>query len=641
MKKRKYIKKQVKKTFNLHPKNKTYTGIIRGNKKGFAFLERENGEDFYIQSTALNGAQHGDKVSVRLLHGDRAEVVRILSRGTEVMVGTVSRDGNRILFIPDNQNYFSNIVLTDKNVKEGEKVAIRIDEYPRGKLPRGHILKRIGKSGDPQTEELAIIYANGFKENFSQTAEQEASTYSFSEEDYKDRRDYRSLLTITIDGDDSKDFDDAISLEERDYGFVLFVHIADVSHFVREGSQVDIEAYERATSVYLPFKCYPMLPTALCNDLCSLVPNTDRLAVTVVMYFDKSGVRQRWDVKKSVIRSDYRMTYGEVKGILEGDGELRYRYNELCPMLDNCARLASLLKARRDLRGSIDFSTRETRISLSETGIEIVGRESDVATSLIEEFMLAANETVAEALTERGFPSLYRVHKEPSADKLASLQSFAESLGISPPHGTLNPDNVCDFIRFAKERPGGELVCDVGVRSMQKAEYDKENIGHYGLASKCYCHFTSPIRRYPDIVQHRLIKALILGKKPSPTEMAEKLEAMGAHCSEMERSAERAEREMADYYKTLYMSQHIGEEFEGVISGVINSGVFVELANTVEGFVSTTALPFDNYVLNPAHYLLKGKSYSYRLGDRLRIKVLSVNLEKRRIDFKLAEEFEI
>ena len=638
MRKRNYVKKKVKKTYTLYPQNKTYVGIVRGNKKGFAFLERDNGEDFYIQSSALHGAQHGDKVSVRLIHGDRAEVVRILSRGNTVMIGTALRDGNRVLFIPDNQNYFSNVVLSDKGVKDGEKVAIKIDEYPRGKLPRGHIVKRMGKAGDPQTEELSVIYANGFKENFSPTAEREASAFAFSEEDYKDRRDYRSLLTITIDGDDSKDFDDAISLEKRDYGYVLYVHIADVSHFVREGSSVDAEAYERATSVYLPFKCYPMLPDSLCNNLCSLLPNTDRLAVTVVMYFDENGARKRWDVKKSVIRSDYRMTYSKVKKMLEGDLELRESYGEtLCELLDNSAHLASLLKARRDERGSIDFTAKETRITLTENGIEVVGRESDIATSLIEEFMLSANETVAEALTEREFPSMYRVHKEPSADKLAILQSFAESMGLSSPYGDLTPENVCDFINFVKDKPGGELVCNIGIRSMQKAEYDNQNLGHYGLASKCYCHFTSPIRRYPDIVQHRMIKALIVGKKPNVGAMEEKLVTMSAHCSLMERAAEKAEREMADYYKALYMQQRIGKEFDGIISGVISSGIFVELENTVEGFVSINALPFDNYVYNPAHYLLKGVSNSYKLGDKVRIKVVSVNLEKKKIDFNLSE----
>ncbi len=631
----------MKKNFTTYSKKTTFKGILRGNKRGFAFLIREDGgNDIFLPHSALKGAQHGDTVIVRLIRGDEGEVEKIVERGVKTVVGTVKKEKNRILLLPDDECYYSDVTLLErKDLKNGQKAAAEIIEYPKGKLPRAKVTKILGKSGDRKAEELSCLYSYGFTEGFGKEAENYAAKLSITDKDYEGREDFRKLTTITVDGDDAKDFDDAISVVSvKGGGFTLYVHIADVSNFVTPRNPIDDEAYARTTSVYFPGKAYPMLPEALCNNLCSLLPEEDRLTLTAVMDFTATGIKKQCRVVKSVIRSDYRMTYSKVKAILSGDEELCKQYKPIKGFLENASALAALLSAQREKRGSVDFTTKETCVILTKDGVELAVKEADIATSMIEEFMLAANETVAEILTEKGYPCVYRVHKQPDPDKLKALQLYAEGFGFEFGAKALKPEDVADFIKAVKNTEYGEFISTVGIRSMQKAEYSVENIGHFGLAAKCYCHFTSPIRRYPDLIQHRMVKLMLEGKNPEElnSQRAFNLKAAG-HSSQMERAAERAERDMVDYYKALYMTNHIGESYEGIVSGVTQSGIFVILPNSVEGFVGIDYLPKDTYYYDSSRYLLKGERGSYSLGSPIKVTAAFADVASRRVDFRLSD----
>lgn len=626
-------------------RNALIEGVVRGNKKGFAFLERTDGrDDMFIPPDCLHSAQHGDTVLCKIERGDRVEVVKVLKRGINRLVGTLSLGAHAFL-LPDDKSYYSDIHL-DKVpalAKDGQKAIVRITDYDSGKSPEGVVERVLGYSGERETEILACLYTAGFQDEFPAEVLQAAERLH-EEEDLEDRQDLRSLLTITIDGADARDFDDAISIARTPGdGFELWVHIADVSHYVREGDTIDREAYERATSVYFPRRVYPMLPEKLSNDLCSLVPGRDRLTLSCRMRFNSAGIRTGVHLTKGIIRSDYRTTYEEIQAILDGDEATCNRYQPLLKMVAAAHDLYSLLANRRMLLGAIDFSTQESRVLFDGEKISgVVSTKSTEANGIIEQFMIAANEAVASTLESTGYPCVYRVHGAPSEDKLRVLTAFAGCFGLAPEGRYLTEQEICDFVRSVQDTPYASVISQVAIRCMQKAVYSPENIGHYGLGSESYCHFTSPIRRYPDLMVHRLVKRFLHDKKqgarPTFSEGNEEvLTEKAEHCSERERAAEHAEREIVNYYEAVYMREHIGEEYEAVVSGVTPTMIFATLANGIEGAISLDSLR-DSFYYDSLRLCVVSERRSFRMGDSIRVWVEDSNPVTRRVRFGLMEK---
>ncbi len=620
-------------------RQKTYEGELRGNSRGFAFLVRGEGADLFIPHKGLNGAQHGDRVRARIVKGDEAEVVGIINRGISVLTGRVEKTRSGAYIVPDNDSYYTDIAVEQRfadKLKSNTKVVAEIINYDKAGRPTARILEVLGLSGDSSAEILSILFNSGFSDRFNKKTIAEAENLK-EDTDYSKRADYRDLFTITIDGEDAKDFDDAISIEKTANGYLLYVHIADVSHYVAEGSLLDIEAYKRATSVYFPAQVFPMLPEKLSNGLCSLRPREDKATVTARIVFDEEGNAAGVEIKESVICSDERMTYSDVQKIIDGDKETCERYPHLINMLELARELAAKLKQKRTERGSIDFATSETKIIINEGKVGgVLPYEYYESNGIIEEFMIAANEAVARELEKRGYPCIYRVHEPPEEDRIKVLEAYASGFGLTPDNKYLKADEVSAFIKKCQATEFAKLISDVAVRTMQKAEYRTDNIGHYGLASDAYCHFTSPIRRYPDLVVHRMLKLMLKGAAEKQIEDAERKNLKtAAHCSQMERAAERAEREVVDYYKAVYMQDHIGSTSEGVISGVTSFAIFVMLPNGIEGMIPEDALPRDSYYYDPKRYILMGERNRYRLGDRLTVRVKAANVFTRKIVFEL------
>lgn len=611
-------------------RNKTYEGKLQGNKKGFAFFLYEQG-DFYIPREDLHGAQHGDTVVVKRTKGDRAEVVKILERGVTRISGTVEKIGRSFYVLPDNANYFSDIkVLEPCNLKGKEKVIIDITEYENNRYPSGKIVKILGSKGEEQTELLSTLYSYGFSDVFpDEIMKRTEWIYPL---ELGDRLDLRDLLTVTIDGDDAKDFDDAISVSKEKDKFVLWVHIADVSSYVIKGDPIDKEAYRRGTSVYFPKQAFPMLPDKLCNDVCSLRENEDKATVSVKMEFDFGGNRLSSKPYNTYIRSNHRLTYNAVQDIF--DGKDYPEYADVEKMLFDALELSKSLSKIREEKGSIDFSDADAKIIFKDDEIVGVEREEQRDSErLIENFMVACNEAVAETLENAGFPCVYRVHDEPDDASLKQFTLFSACFTDVPKNRYIKADEVSEFIKKCQGTKAGALISKVGIRSMKKAEYSPYNIGHYGLVSDCYCHFTSPIRRYPDLIVHRLLKRYMTGKPYA--DLAKKSEEMVEYCkncSERERAAERAERDALDYYKAVYMSEHIGEKFTGMVSGVTANSIFVTLENGIEGRVRADAIN-DCFYFDEMRYTLVGQRNSYRLGDGMKIEVFSADVESRKVEF--------
>lgn len=611
-------------------RNKTYEGKLQGNKKGFAFFLYEQG-DFYISREDLHGAQHGDTVVVKRTKGDRAEVVKILERGVTRISGTVEKVGRSFYVLPDNANYFSDIkVLEPCNLKGKEKVIIDITEYENNRYPSGKIVKILGSKGEEQTELLSTLYSYGFSDVFpDEIMKRTEWIYPL---ELGDRLDLRDLLTVTIDGDDAKDFDDAISVSKEKDKFVLWVHIADVSSYVIKGDPIDKEAYRRGTSVYFPKQAFPMLPDKLCNDVCSLRENEDKATVSVKMEFDFGGNRLSSKPYNTYIRSNHRLTYNAVQDIF--DGKDYPEYADVEKMLFDALELSKSLSKIREGKGSIDFSDADAKIIFKDDEIVGVEREEQRDSErLIENFMVACNEAVAETLENAGFPCVYRVHDEPDDASLKQFTLFSACFTDVPKNRYIKADEVSEFIKKCQGTKAGALISKVGIRSMKKAEYSPYNIGHYGLGSDCYCHFTSPIRRYPDLIVHRLLKRYMTGKPYA--DLAKKSEEMVEYCkncSERERAAERAERDALDYYKAVYMSEHIGEKFTGMVSGVTANSIFVTLENGIEGRVRVDAIN-DCFYFDEMRYTLVGQRNSYRLGDGMKIEVFSADVESRKVEF--------
>ena len=626
-------------------------GTLRGNERGFAFLIPEDKEkyetDFFIPHRSLHGAMHGDTVFIELVRGrseDEGEVVSILERGFTEIVGTFQRDRRAGYLIPDDKRYFSEIYIPLSDcfkIKNGVKAVAKITDYPYGKAPGGKIIEVLGDGDDFFAEELSIIRSFSFREEFPVAVEKVAEKQQnrgITPTDYENRRDFRDTLIVTIDGADTRDIDDAVSLQKDGENYLLGVHIADVSHYVERRSALDKEAFERGTSVYFPDRVLPMLPRALSNGICSLNEGEDRLTLSCLMTVDKKGVVKKSEIVEGVIRSRYKMTYDEVTEILDGDEKTCEKYQEVKDMVGLFAELTKILQTMREKKGCVDLEVKEAKILFDGEDIFIPDYEEKRAFShqIIEEFMVLANETVAEFMQSIDAPFVYRVHEKPNPDKANAFRIFAQNLGLNPRFNDqeVNPYDYQKLLKSAENLPVYPVLNRVMLRSMQKARYSEENLGHFGLASKCYCHFTSPIRRYPDLCIHRIIKEVLRGNYAQACDVyGELVSDVAVQSSERERKAAEAEREVDALYSTMYMSERIGDEYDAVVSGVTSFGLFAELPNAIEGFIPIETLVGD-FEFIAERFLLKGSKESYTIGEEIHVKVVGVDFDKRRTEFK-------
>ncbi len=629
-------------------------GVISGHERGFAFLRPEDKNaypnDFFIPHKSLNGALHGDVVLVEQVFGrseDEGRVLKILQRGYSKIVGTFRRDRRAGYLIPDDKKFSTEIYIPLNDcfhIKNGVKAVAKITSYPYGKAPGGEIVEVLGDEDDFFAEELSIIRAYDLPEEFPQKVLKEAERaekQGIREQDLGNRRDFRDKLIVTIDGEDTRDIDDAISIERVGKDYLLGVHIADVTHYVPYRSPLDEEAFERGTSVYFPDRVLPMLPPALSNGICSLNPNEDRLTLSCLMQVNEKGAVVKSEIVEGVIRSTYRMTYTEVTKMLDGDEETLKKYALVKDMVCLFAELTHILQTMRNKKGNISLDVKEAKIILTpDNEIIIPNYERAFSYQIIEAFMVLANETVASYMHGIEAPFVYRIHEKPSEEKATTFQAFAKTLGLT---AKFRPDDVKPYeyqnlLKSAENLPVYPVLNRVMLRSMQKAKYSPENLGHFGLASDCYCHFTSPIRRYPDLCIHRIIKEVINGGYPQAVERYGSFVSRAAEqSSERERRATEAEREVDDLYTTMYMSEHIGEEYEAVISGVTSFGLFAELPNTIEGFIPVHTL-VGEYDYDADRFLLKGRKESYTIGEKLLVEVVDVDFERRRTEFQILKK---
>ena len=626
-------------------------GRISGHERGFAFLipddKNQYESDFFIPHRNLHGALHGDIVLIERVFDrsdDEGQVVKILERGYTKIVGTFRRDRRNGYLIPDDKKFATEIYIplsTCFNIPNGVKAVAKITSYPYGKAPGGEIVEILGEEDDFFAEELSIIRAYDLREEFPPRVEKEANRLSakgIQPEELLNRHDFRDKLIVTIDGEDTRDIDDAVSIEKDGEDYILGVHIADVTHYVTYRSPLDEEAFERGTSVYFPDRVLPMLPRALSNGICSLNEGEDRLTLSCIMRVNKKGVVTDSEIAEGVIRSTYRMTYTEVSKILDGDRKTCEKYALVKDMVCLFAELTHILQEMRNKKGNISLDVKEAKIILTEDNeIKIPDYERAFSYQIIEAFMVLANETVAEYMRSIEAPFVYRVHEKPSEEKARTFQAFAQTLGLTAKFHAddVKPYEYQKILKSAEDLPVYSVLNRVMLRSMQKARYSHENLGHFGLASDCYCHFTSPIRRYPDLCIHRIIKEIINGGYPQAVERYSGfVEKAAAQSSERERRATEAEREVDDLYMTMYMSDHIGEEFDAVISGVTSFGLFAELPNTIEGFIPIESL-FGEYKFDAERFRLIGKKDSYTIGEEVHVKVVDVDFERRRTEFRL------
>ena len=625
-------------------------GTYSGNERGFGFVRFDSEkEDLFIPPDASNTALDGDTVLVSEKTGrdgrPEGKVEKVLAHANKFVVGMFQAGRNSGFVIPDDSKISKDIYISKKNffgARDGQEVVCEITSYPlKAKNPEGRIIEVIGYSGEHDTVIKTVLKRYNINSEFSEAVISEAEKCEKQPIDLSDRLDLRRDTIITIDGEDSKDLDDAVSVKKIKGGiYRLGVHIADVSNYVNIGSELDKEAYTRGTSVYLVDRVIPMLPKNLSNGICSLQPKTDRLTLSCIMDIDKHGVVRDYKIAKSVIRSKERMTYRGVTDILEGRSQ---EYPRLHRMLKTMLELAVILRNRRKAEGSLDFDFPEAKIKLDEKGkpISIEKYEITISNHIIEEFMLAANRTVAEHMFWLNKPMMYRVHEKPDEDKLMNFAKTAYNLGYTV-HGlnSPHPKELQKILDECKDKPEERVLSTLMLRSMMKAKYSENNLGHFGLNAKYYCHFTSPIRRYPDLVVHRLLKEWL---ETGITAESEKrwnkfMPSAAENCSITERNAEEAERDVDDIKKAEYMQQFIGEKFDGYISGVTGFGIFVELENTVEGLVHITALKDDYYVYDEKSLTLTGEhnKFVYRLGDKVSVVCVGADPRARQIDFELA-----
>ena len=634
-------------------------GVMRINKKGFGFVEIENmDDDVYVAADNMNGAIHDDIVLVEITSKmtlDRLEgrVLKIIKRQVQRYIGEITFDekGKGHIKLDDNKIKLNIEIPKDKalNAVDGHKVVVELVKKLNNNLKyEGKVLEIIGHKNDPGVDILSIIYKYNINTVFPDEVKEEVSNINMEvlPEELKGRRDLRDQVIFTIDGDDTKDIDDAISIEKFASGhYKLGVHIADVSYYVKEGSPLDNEAMERGTSVYLVDRVIPMLPHELSNGICSLNPNVDRLAISCVMEFDSSGKQIDYEIFPSVIRSRIQMTYKKVNSILEKN-VVPEGYEPYADTLKIMAELASILRKAKVKRGYINFDIDEAKILVDENckPIEITVRERGTGENLIEDFMIAANECVATHIYFMNLPFIYRVHEVPKEGKIRSLLGFVSNLGYQVPGDIKDtkPTTMQRILKALEDKPEYKILSSLLLRCMQKAVYRPENLGHYGLASSCYTHFTSPIRRYPDTTVHRLLRTYLFENKLDNSTIRkweEKLVYIAEHSSERERASVDCEREVEDMKMAEYMESHIGEEFEGMISSVTSFGMFVELDNLVEGLVPLRDMPdFFNY--DEERMTLTGeKSHvKYTIGERVLVKVVRASKEDKTIDFEIVKK---
>lgn len=625
-----------------------FEGRIDASGKGFGFLVRDDGgEDIFIPARDMNTALGGDRVIAERTGQNRgageARVVEITERANRVVVGTYRREGNYGIVVADNARLGSDIYIKNERsggARDGEKVVAEIIGYQPMRRPDGEITEVLGYPDDDGVDVLGIIRSYDLKEEFPEGVRREIVSipYSVSGQMAEGRKDYRDECIITIDGDDSRDFDDAVTLSKKEGMWRLGVHIADVAEYVRKGTKLDREAFSRGTSVYFPDRVLPMLPEKLSNGICSLNEGEDRLTLSVIMYIDNLGNIVRHKIREGIIRSRARMTYSNVAAILNGDEELAKRYADIVPMLKEMKLLAELLRNKRTARGNIEFDIPECKIILDDAGhaTDVVKYEQLVSHKIIEEFMLACNETVAEQFAREKAPFVFRAHAAPPPEKVRTLIGFVSALGLTF-RGSIDEPKSADFARFLSSLDSGVsgVVNRVALRSMSKATYEPVNTGHFGLAAPYYCHFTSPIRRYPDLMIHRIIKDYLRNGEKAFKKYADEVAEVSKHSSDREKLAEAAERKVDDLKKAEFMRGKIGEQFSGTISGVTEWGIFVELPNTVEGLVRTEDLPGDGYVFNCDLFRTDSSDYTFKLGDEVDIIVYKVQGD--RVSFKLAE----
>jgi ribonuclease R len=634
-------------------------GRVQGHAKGFAFIipEVEGMDDVYVTSGDLNSAMNGDTVLVRLhpkSSGSRPEgqVIRIVERGVTEVVGTYTDQGSYGFVIADDKRIANDIFIPqneEAGAVDGHKVVVKIIKYPEGRMSaEGKVIKVLGHKNDPGMDILSIIYKHGIPTEFPEEVIEQANDVpdTIDPADLKDRRDLREETIVTIDGADAKDLDDAVHVRRLENGnYLLGVSIADVSHYVKLGSPIDQEAADRATSVYLVDRVIPMIPHRLSNGICSLNPKVDRLTLTCEMEIDSNGHVVKHEIFQSVIKTTERMTYFDVNKILvDKDEETRKNYEALIPLFEEMEELAAILRKKRFDRGAIDFDFKEAKVLVDEEGkpTDVVIRTRSVAEKLIEEFMLAANETVAEHFHWLKLPFVYRIHEDPDSEKLAKFLEFITNFGyvVRGSANTVHPRALQKLLEEIKGEPEETVISTVMLRSMQQAKYDTNSIGHFGLSTEFYTHFTSPIRRYPDLLVHRLIREyLIKGNVDQETQerMNAILPDLTRHASEMERRAVEAERDTDSVKKAQYMEDKIGEVFTGMISGVTNFGMFVELENTIEGLVHVSYLTDDYYHYDEKQYAMIGErtGKTFRIGDEIEVKVTNVNVEEASIDFEV------
>src|SRR5690349_13494142 len=653
--------------FGLPEKMDLYVGRLQTHPAGYGFVtpERalENGGDIYISGPLLNEAMHGDRVVVRIervKEGGRAEgrIIRILERANESIVGRYDRDDNGMGYVaPFDRRVLMDIYIPpghEGGASPGEMVVVELTRWPtatRGAI--GRVAEVLGDIDAPGVDTEIIIRKHGIPDAHSDEAVTEAVRLgtSVADRDLRGRTDFRNVPTVTIDGEHARDFDDAITIEKLPNGhFWLGVHIADVSHYVQEGSALDREAYERGTSVYFPERAVHMFPTELATGLCSLNPHVDRLVQSCFMEVDRRGQVVRHEFHDGVINSNERMTYTAVNGILaERDPQLMKQYAPLVPMFEQMRELFQILNDARRRRGSIDFDLNEAEVIMDEGGRveDIIALERNVAHRLIEEFMLLANETVASYLEAQQVPTLYRIHEEPDVVKVAKFEDFVSGFGYSlaAPLTALRPRHFQKLIERIHGKPEEKPIAFLMLRTMQKARYAPENLGHFGLAASSYTHFTSPIRRYPDLVVHRALRAARHGllDDESREEWTEELPETARHTSEMERRADEAERELLQWKKVKFMADKVGDEFEGYVTGVAAFGLFIELVeHFVEGLVHVSTMADDYYRFDENAHTLRGENTHkvYRLGDKVKVQVIRVNMDVRQIDLGLVEILE-
>ena len=629
-------------------------GKIKGNERGFGFLIPDDSKvnDFFIPNRALNGAMHGDLVFALKTEGDRgssdeARVIRIIKRGYEKIVGTYSSEKSFGFVTSDDKNYFCDIFINSRdtlNAKTGDKVVVKITDYPENrKNPEGKIIEVLGRQYSKDAEEKSVIICYNLSEEFPENVIKEANKVSLEPIKLDNRKDLRQELVITIDGEDARDLDDAISINKLSNGnYKLGVHIADVSHYVTAKSELDKEAFSRGTSVYFPDMVIPMLPKELSNGVCSLNEHEDKLTLSCIMEVDALGQVVNREIVNSVSNSNNRMTYKKVTALIEGDEDAVKEYPHLMGMIEDMKRLAEILIKKREDRGSIDLDMKEAEIILLENNeLEISEYKRTISHKIIEEFMILANETVAEYMFYLDMPFLYRVHEKPSTEKLINFSTYVKELGLKVKwnENNVHSKDFQNILNSLENTPLFTVVNRVMLRSMSKAKYQPNNVGHFGLSSDCYCHFTSPIRRYPDLLIHRIIKMVLDGQAAQAVEIfSDFVFEAGKLSSEKEKNADEAERAIDDLYKTRYMSGKVGEEFSGIISGVTSFGVFVELENTVEGLIKLDSLPRGRYDYDDKRFTLKSNNLSFKLGEKIKIKVAGADLQTRKIEFVFIEK---